>query len=81
MSSFLLGVHRDHRFASRDRDRHGLIDVFELRIAVGMLRTLAGLAIGLTAVFQPAQQFADQLLAAFEVLSGATPRQGEFHRG
>jgi hypothetical protein len=66
---FFLGVDRDRRFAGRDRGLHRGIDVFELRIAVGMLRALAGLAVGLTAVFQRAQQLANHLLADFEALS------------
>src|SRR6185295_11566237 len=63
-----LRVDRDRRLASGECGLHLGVDVFELRIAVGMLRALAGLAVGLTAVVQRAQQQADQLLAHREAL-------------
>src|SRR5690349_7470115 len=59
----LLGVHRDGRLARRDRRLHRCVDVGELGVAVGMVRPLPGLAVGLTAVAQPTQQSAHQLLA------------------
>ncbi len=54
--------------AGGERRLHLDVDVLELRIAIGMLRTLAGLAVGLTAIVQLAQQHADQLLARLEAL-------------
>src|ERR1700721_1061799 len=54
--------------AGGERRLHLSVDVLELRIAVGMLRALAGLAVGLTAIVQLAQQHADQLLAHLEAL-------------
>ena len=49
------------------------VDVLELGVAVGMVRPLAGLAVGLAAVAQLAQQPADQLLADCEALLGQRP--------
>jgi hypothetical protein len=63
-----LRVDRDRRLAGGERRLHLSVDVLELRIAVGMLRALAGLAVGLTAIVQLAQQHADQLLAHLEAL-------------
>src|SRR5215212_3347448 len=52
----LLGVDRDHRLAVPERRRDRLVDVLELRVAVGMLAALARLGVGLQAVAQLAQQ-------------------------
>jgi hypothetical protein len=62
----LLRVDRDGRLSS-DLERIDLrVDVFELRIAVGMACALAGLAVRLQAEAQTAQQPSDQLLAGGE---------------
>src|SRR4249919_3734534 len=50
-----LRVDRDRRLAGGECGLHPGIDVLELRIAVGMLRAFAGLAVGLTAIVQLAQ--------------------------
>src|SRR5207342_2610736 len=63
-----LRVDRDRRLAGGECGLHPGIDVLELRIAVGMLRAFAGLAVGLTAIVQLAQQRANQLLAHHEAL-------------
>src|SRR5207253_8749400 len=56
---FLLGVDRDDRLPrGLCRNRLG-VDVFELRIAVGMLRALVGLAVRLPAVAERRQQSLD----------------------
>jgi hypothetical protein len=49
-----------------DRRPHGGVDVGELGVAVGMVRPLPGLAVGLAAVAELAQQPAHQLLADLE---------------
>jgi hypothetical protein len=43
----LLGIDRDRRLACRQCLFHLIVDVAKLRIAVGMVRPLAGLAVGL----------------------------------
>ena len=53
---FLLGIDRDHRLPGSLRNQHLGVDVLELRIAVGMMRTLIGLAVGLPAKAQLRQQ-------------------------
>src|SRR5271165_509391 len=50
-----LRVDRDRRLAGGECGLHPGIDILELRIAVGMLRAFAGLAVGLTAIVQLAQ--------------------------
>jgi hypothetical protein len=45
----LLRIDRDHRFARGQRRGHRVVDVNELRIAVGMAVAFPGLAIGLQA--------------------------------
>jgi hypothetical protein len=52
----LLGVNADHRLTGRKGRRDGVVDVLELRVAVGVLGTLAGLDVGLHRVPDPAQQ-------------------------
>jgi len=59
----LLGVDRDRRLARCQRRRHLLIDVAELRIVIGVVATLAGLAVGLQAVAKPAQQIAHRVVS------------------
>jgi hypothetical protein len=65
---FLLGVDGDGRRSRRDGGLYRRIDVLELRVAIGMAGALAGLPVGLAAVFQLAQQHAHQLLARREAL-------------
>jgi hypothetical protein len=60
---FLLGVHRDHRLARRKRRLCGLVDQLELGVAIGVICTLARLAIGLQAVAERAQQPRDRAIA------------------
>src|SRR6516164_7578893 len=50
-----LRIDRNRWLTGRQRSLHCDIDVFELRIAIGMLTALAGLAVGLTAEAQLAQ--------------------------
>jgi hypothetical protein len=64
----LLGIDRDRRLAGGECRLHLGVDVLELPIAVGMLRALAGLAVGLTAIVQLAPRHADQLLARLKAL-------------
>ena len=59
---FLLGVDRDRRFARRQRVLHLFVDVLELGVAVGMVRPLAGLPIGLQAVSEVAQKIGDHVV-------------------
>ena len=83
---FLLRVDRDRRLAGGLAGFHPRVDVFELGVAVGVARALAGLAVGLQAEAEPAQQSADQLLAGGEAALGqrasevalalADPQQG-----
>jgi hypothetical protein len=54
----LLGVDRDRRLPCRQRFLHPIVDVVELRIAIGMLPALARLAVGLQAIAKLVQQFA-----------------------
>ena len=61
----LLGVDRDRRLARRERFGHPVVDVVELRIAVGIVRSLARLAVGLQAVVELVQQLADKRAADF----------------
>ena len=58
----LLGVDRNRRLIRRQRLLHLSVDVPELGIAVGMLRPLAGLAIGLQAVPKMAQKIGDHVV-------------------
>jgi hypothetical protein len=55
----LLRVDRDHRLLRRQRGCHALIDVKELRVAVGMIAPLAGLAVALQAELLLPEQCAD----------------------
>src|SRR5271166_2279004 len=52
----LLRIDRDHRFARGQRRSHGVVDVNELRIAIGMAVAFPGLAIGLQAELLLVQQ-------------------------
>jgi len=63
-----LRIDRNRWLTGRQRSLHCDIDVFELRIAIGMLTALAGLAVGLTAEAQLAQHLADELLAHLKTL-------------
>src|SRR6266446_328316 len=65
----LLGVDRNRWITGGDRRLYRGIDVFELCVSVGVAGSLAGLAVGLTAVLLLAQQLADQLLAHLEILA------------
>ena len=68
---FLLRVDRAGRLACGLKRIDPRVDVFELRVAVGMAGALAGLAVRLQAEAQMAQQPSNQLLAGGE----AAPRQ------
>ena len=59
----LLGVDRDRRLTRRERFFHPIVDVVELRIAVGVVRSLARLAVGLQTVIELVQEFADERAA------------------
>ena len=59
----LLGVDGDRRLARRQRLLHLIVDIAELRIAVGMVRPLEGLAIGLQAIAQLSQQIGHHIMA------------------
>ena len=61
----LLGVDRDRRLTRRDRRRHALVDVPELGVAIGVLRALQRLAVGLQAVAQRTQQRGDRRVVGF----------------
>src|SRR5215813_9740826 len=74
-----LRIDRNRWLTRRQRSLHGDIDVFELRIAIGMLTALSGLAIGLTAEAQIAQHLADELSP--RNLGLAMPRQYSFDSG
>src|SRR5260370_7298609 len=52
----LLGVDRDRRLTLAQRRTDRLVDVFKLSVAVGMVRSLAGLAVCLKAV-APSTQY------------------------
>src|SRR5271169_6275823 len=69
-AQFLLLVVDGNRWLTAgDRRLHRGIAVFELCVSVGVVGSLAGLAVGLTAVLLLAQQLADQLLAHLEALA------------
>jgi len=59
----LLGVDRDRRLPRRERFFHPIVDVVELGVAIGIVRPLACLAVGLQTVIELVQQFADQRAA------------------
>src|SRR3954467_6418677 len=60
---FLFRVHRDHRLLLGQRRLYARLDVVKLRIAVGMLATLAGLAVALQAELLRLQHRADDATA------------------
>src|SRR4051812_2681504 len=59
----LLRVHRNHRLLLGQRRRHARLDVVKRRIAVGMLATLAGLAVALQAELLRLQHLGDDATA------------------
>jgi len=59
----LLGVDRDGRFTACQCRFHLLVDVAELRIAIGVTAALAGLAIGLQAIAKRTQQLSHHTVA------------------
>src|SRR3954447_10822294 len=71
----LLRVDRDHRLAGGLERLHRRIDGLELRVAVGMLGALTGLAVALQAEPELGQQPANQLLPGAEALP--SQRRGE----
>src|SRR3954452_10758725 len=71
----LLRVDRDHRLAGGLERLHRRIAVLELRVAVGMLGALTGLAVALQAEPELGQQPANQLLPGGEALP--SQRRGE----
>jgi hypothetical protein len=68
-NSFFLVVDGNRRITGGDRRSYGGVDVVELGISVGVVGSLAGLAVSLTAILLLAQQSAHQLLAHLEALS------------
>jgi hypothetical protein len=58
-----LGVDADRRPVLFDRGGHLVVDVAKLRVAVGMLGSLLGLAVGLQAVAELVQQPRDSAIA------------------
>jgi len=52
----LLGVYRDDRLAAPLERAHPAVDILELRVAVGVVRTLLGLTVDLQVVAQVVQQ-------------------------
>src|SRR3954467_8305715 len=59
----LLGVHRDHRLAGRQRCLDLGINEGELRIPIRVAQPLAGLGVGLQTEAEPVQQLAHQRAA------------------
>src|SRR5207244_11490814 len=57
---FFLGVDRDYRLLFGQRRSHLGVDVAELRIPVGVVVALLGLAVGLQAVARRIEQFGHQ---------------------
>jgi len=74
----LLGGDRDGRLTCGLERLHLGVDVFELRVAIRMVRALTGLAVGLQAKAQAAQQPPDQLLAGAEAAPGQSTGQAAF---
>src|SRR5271166_1320400 len=74
----LLGVYRDHRLAPPLERADPAVDVLELGIAVGVVLTLLGLAVGLEAVTQIDQEPADGLMA--QVMPQLGQRVGQVPR-
>jgi len=66
----LLGVDRNSRLAGGLERLHLGVDILELRVAIGVVRALTGLAVGLQAEPQTPQQPSDQLLACAETALG-----------
>jgi len=60
---FLFGIHRDDRLPRLLEALHVLIDVLELRIAVGVIGALLRLPIRLQAVSEGVEQGVDRALA------------------
>jgi len=60
---FLLRVDGDCRLVRSERFFHPIIDGMELRVVIGMGRSLARLAIGLQAVIELVQEFTHQCAA------------------
>src|ERR1700692_4090341 len=52
----LLRVDSDNRLLRRQRSRHTLVNVDELRVPVGMIASLTGLAVALKAELLPLEQ-------------------------
>ena len=57
--TFLLGIDRNHRLASRLEGHDLLVDMFELSITVGVMASFLGLAIDLAAVVEAFEQLGD----------------------
>ena len=72
---FLLGVDRDGRLSAPPGALDGIVDVLELRVAIGMLATFAGLGVGLQAEAEVLEQAADQAAAGAKSLLGKGRRQ------
>ena len=72
---FLLGVHTDHRAALVLVGLDLVVEVAELRVAVGMLAPLGGLDVGLQAVPQRLEQPAHHELA--DLMTALAQRRGQ----
>jgi hypothetical protein len=67
---FLPGVDRDGRLPATAKALDGIVDVLELRVAVGVLATFARLGVGLQAEAEVGEQAADQAAAGAVSLLG-----------
>ena len=63
---FLLRVDRDHRLSGSLECLHLSVDMLELSVTIRVVRTFAGLAVGLQAEVEALQQATDQFLAGDE---------------
>ena len=68
--TFFLCIDRDRWLLIGDGGFYRRVDMLKLRVAVGIAGTLTRLPIGLTAVFQLAQQLTHEPLAGVEPLPG-----------
>ena len=66
----LLRVHGDDRLAPGQRPADLIIDVLELRVAVGMIRAFLGLPVALEAVVHRTKELRDLLMTDRMVLAG-----------
>src|SRR5947208_3155743 len=71
----LLRVHGDDRSARGQRPAYVIVDVLELRVAVGMIRAFLGLPVPLQAVVHISKELRDLLMADRMVLAREFRRQ------